>query len=176
MLYAAYPASSAPSGSSSTTRTSIPTTAFIHAVLFLLPAVVIALPKPSPPSMNLDIFTGFSAIINTWVSLIFVALQFYPQYLELRRQAGDPGALSLLTLGIQAVVLILLAVRWLQRLGAPTWGRQAAPASYWFQWGWLPFNYIVGGVGCTVLLGMYLWARRGGGRVRIVGEETTLLI
>jgi len=125
--------------------------------------------------MNLDIFTGFSAIINTWVSLIFVALQFYPQYLELRRQAGDPGALSLLTLGMQAVVLILMAVRWLQRLGAPTWGRQAAPASYWFQWGWLPFNYIVGGVGCAVLLGIYLRARRGG-MVRIVGEETPLLI
>src|ERR1700722_15119272 len=175
MLYAAYSASSAPSASSTTTRTSIPTTAFIHAALFLLPAIVIALPKPLPPSMNVDIFTGFSAIINTWASLIFVTLQFYPQYLELRRRAGDPGALSLLTLGMQAVVLILIAVRWLQRLGAPTWGRQAAPASHWFQWGWLPFNYIVGGAGCTVLLGMYLRARRGG-RVRIGEEETLLLI
>src|SRR5437016_3615843 len=126
MLYAVYPASSAPSASSSSiTRISIPTTAFIHAALFLLPAVVIALPKPSPPLMGPAIFTGFSAIVNTWVSLIFVAIQFYPQYLELRRQAGDPGALSLLTLGMQVVVLILVAVRWLQRLGGPTWGRQA---------------------------------------------------
>ena len=54
-------------------------------------------------------------------------------------------------------------------------GHQAVPASYWFQWGWLPFNYIVGGVGCAVLLGMYLPARCGG-RVRIVEEETPLLI
>lgn len=124
--------------------------------------------------MGLDIFIGFSLIVNTWVSLVLVVLQFYPQYREFRRQAGDPGALSLLTLGVQAVVLILVAVRWLQRLGAPTWGRQTAPATLWFQWGWLPLNYIVGGIGCAILLGMYLRAGRPY-QVQIAGEETPLL-
>lgn len=173
VLYATYPSSHQLSPGL-TARSSIAIIAFIHATLFLFPAAAIALPKPSPHEMAADIFTGFGAIVNTWVSLVFVALQFYPQYVELRRQPGAPGALSLLALGMQALVLIAMAVRWLQRLGAPTWGNQAAPATLWYQWGWLPANFLLNGIGCAILLWMYLSARRGGG-VGLAGEERPLL-
>lgn len=169
LLYATYPSSRQPSPA----RSSIALIAFIHAAIFLFPAVAIALPKPSPHEMGIDIFTGFSAIVNTWVSLVFVALQFYPQHIELRRQAGTPGALSLLALGMQAWVLVIVAVRWLQRLGAPTWGGQAAPVTLWYQWGWLPMNYFINGIGCAVLLGMYLRSRHEG-RVGFAEERPLL--
>jgi hypothetical protein len=141
-------------------KTKIGATIFAHAALFLFPAVVIALPTPSTPSFSEDLFIGFSAIINTWVALLFVILQFYPQISEYRRLNGDPGVLSLLSIGMQAIVYFLLAVRWLLRLGHTTWGNKHAPLSYWYQWGWLPCNYLIHGIGCLILLALYLRASR----------------
>ncbi|KAF2832442.1 hypothetical protein CC86DRAFT_377606 [Ophiobolus disseminans] len=159
----------------SPSRTMLSATTFTHFVIFTLPAILIALPTPSAPTLERDIFTGFSAIVNTWVSSLFVILQFYPQYLELQRSHGDPGVLSLLALCMQGVVFVLLGVRWLQRLGASTWGGQSAPLSMWFQWGWLPFNYFVGALGEVALLVLYSRARRPRGSLQ-AGEETPLMM
>lgn len=148
--------------------------AFVQAALFLFSAAVIALPKLSPHHMGVDLFTGFSVIVNTWVSLAFVALKFHPQYVELRRQVGTPGALSLLALGLQRLVLVMMATWWLQRLGAPTWEDQVPPPTSWYQWGWLPMNYLLNGIGCAILLGMSLRTGRGG--VRLTGEQRRLFV
>jgi hypothetical protein len=137
--------------------------------------MMIAFPKPSPHEFGTDLFVGFSFIVNTWVALFFVLFQFYPQYLELRRMSGDPGVVSLLSLGLQAFVILAVAVRWLLRLGAPTWGNRPAPLSLWYQWGALPFNYILHGIGCAILLAAYLATVHRGGRHGVVGEEAPLL-
>jgi hypothetical protein len=140
----------------SKTKLSIGTFVLAHAALFLLPAIMIALPTPSPPSFGQDMFTGFNAVLNTWVSLLFVILQFYPQISKYRRLEGDPGVLSLLSTGMQAIVLLLLAIRWQLRLGHITWGNRVTPAIYWYQWGWLPFKYVIHSVGCLILLALYM--------------------
>jgi uncharacterized membrane protein YidH (DUF202 family) len=155
-------------------RTTIATTLFIHATLFLFPAVAIALPTASSNSWGNSLFTGFSIVFNTWLALFLAVLQFWPQFLEYRRRSGAPGVLSLLMLGIQAIVLIVLAGRWLQRLGPTTWGSQLVPFWYWFQWGWLPFIYLIYGIVYACLLALYLLDGRGrdSTRVGIVREET----
>lgn len=161
--------------SSTGTRVQVSVSTFVHAALFLFPAIAIAWPKSSrsPPDMAQDIFAGFLLIFNTWISLVFVTLRFFPQYRALRRQFGDPDALSLLSLGTQGLVLILVAVRWFQRLGTPRWGHGTIPFTLWFQWGWLPFTYIVDGIGSFILLGMYLKASRR--QEDVVGEQSPLL-
>lgn len=142
--FAFYPSSSRPaSPSSNKAGSAIAAIAFAHAALFLFPAMLIALPKPSPREMGNAIFIGFTLIVNTWIALFFVLWQFYPQYLEIRRMSGATGALSLLSLAFQAVVIIAVAVRWLLRLGTPTWGEQSVPLWYWYKWGNLSFSYIL---------------------------------
>jgi hypothetical protein len=125
--------------------------------------MLIALPKPSPREMGTAIFIGFTLIVNTWVALVFVLWQFYPQFLEMMHMSGAPGALSLLSPPLQAVVVVAVAVRWLLRLGAPTWRDQPVPQWYWYKWGNLSFSYILHGIGCAMLLGAYLVTRHRGG-------------
>jgi hypothetical protein len=158
IIFAAH-ASNSRSGSVFSARYGIPAIAFLHAALFLLPVAVIALPKPSPHDWGIDIFSGLSVIVNIPVSLIFIAVQFYPQILELRRSNGSPGALSLLSLGIRAVAALALALRWLQRLGQPTWPSGYGTLTLWLRWGWQSFNYQVDGIGCAILLGLYAATR-----------------
>ena len=120
---------------------------------------------------------GFTTIVNTWVGLLFVLLQFYPQFLEMKRMAGASGSLSLLSLSLQAVVFLAVAVRLLLRLGPPTWGDQNAPLWYWYQWGELPFPYVIHAIGCAILVVAYLITRRSrdkGGDFQI-GEGRPLL-
>ena len=175
-LFGSYPCHSRPeSFSNNKANTAIAAIAFTHAALFLFPAMFIALPEPSPREMGTAIFIGFTLIVNTWVALFFVLWQFYPQYLEMRRISGAPGALSVVSLALQAVVIIAIAVRWLLRLGAPTWGDQSVPLWYWYKWGNLPFNYILHGIGCAVLLSAYLVTWHGGGRHDLETEEAPLL-
>lgn len=83
---------------------------FVHAALFPLHAVAIVLSRPIIHKMGTSIFVGFSAIFNTWISLFFVTLQFYPQLLEFRRLSGSQGSLSPVSLGIRAMMLLLVAV------------------------------------------------------------------
>ena len=144
------------SDSSFAGRNIYPAYAFVHATLSLFPALAIALPALSPRRMDTSIFIRFSFIFPSWLSLVFLVSQFFSQFLEFKDMSGSPGSLSLSSFGVRAVTTILVAVRWLQRLGAPTWHPlYAAPLTMWFEWGWLPFNYVIEGTGCAILFGMY---------------------
>jgi hypothetical protein len=159
-----------------TSRAGISATVLVHAAIFVFPAMAITLPRPAPHHLGADIFLGFSAMFNPWVGLIFVILQFYPQYLEMQRASGAPGTLSIHWLGYQAVAIIAVAIRWQLRLGEPTWGDQSAPQWYWYQWGGLPLRYFIHGVGSALLLVLYLVAGRGDGLLGISSEQTPLLV
>ena len=77
----------------------------------------------------------------------------------------DPGALSLGSLALQAVVLGAVAARWLLRLGAPPFLEKplACPLGYhylaylhyWYSWAQLSFSYVLHGIECVVLLAAY---------------------
>jgi hypothetical protein len=65
-VFASYPSGSNLAGlSSSKASTAIAAIVFAHAVLFLFPAVLIALPSPTPREMGTAIFIGFTLIVNT---------------------------------------------------------------------------------------------------------------
>lgn len=182
---------------SSMSRSSIAGANFVHAALFLIPAISITLPKPSNISGNfgLSIVAGLSYQINNWIGLFCVVLQFYPQYIEMKRMLGDPGALSLLSLGLQALALTGVAVRWFLRFGSLTEDFIMPPAeelrraplmvrwcTIWleglwedYKWAALPINYILHSVGCAVLLRTYLLAGRGHGVLGLESEEAPLL-
>ena len=135
----------------------------LHYHLFLFTAV--ALPRleieRSPLNkMGIDILIDISSFVNTRMSLVFGILQFYPQLIEFRLASSIPGSLSLLSLGLRAVVMLAIAGRGFQRLGAPRFGEGArrVPLRFWYQWGWLPFSYLIEGIGCALLVGMYLRA------------------
>ena len=131
----------------------------------------------SPLEMGIDMIFGISGYVNTWMSLLFVILQFYPQLVECRSMSGSPDSLSLLSLGLRAVVMLAVAVRWFQRLGPPRFGKGDArpPLMQWYEWGWLPFNYIIEGIGCALLVGMYLRAGWMGATLNIAGNETPVV-
>ena len=129
--------------------------------------MVIALPEPSPRDMGIGMFVGFSLVVNTWVALFCVVVQFVLQYFEMRRMDGEPGALSLVSLAMQSVVMLAVGWRWLLRLGKPTWeeGREKVKMTRWlwwellrewYQWGFLAFNYLIHGTGCAILVGAYI--------------------
>ena len=109
-------------------------------------------------------------MVNTWASLVFVALQFYSQILGFRRISGSPGLLSLLSLGIRAVVTVAVAARWFRRLGPPTWEDRYTSPTLWHQGDWPPFNYVIEGIGCAVLVGLYVRAGQMGGSVECSGR------
>lgn len=151
----------------------------VHTALFLVTAIYPTLPESdrSFREMDTDMLVGISGYVNTWMSLVFVILQFYPQLLECRSMSGSPGSLSLLSLGLRAVVMLAVAVRWLQRLGPPKFakGDGRPPLAQWYRWGWLPFNYIIEGIGCALLVGMYLQAGWMGATSNIAGDETPVV-
>ena len=164
-LHASYPTIARPGSlSSNRTANSVAAMAFGHATIFLFPAMIIALPRAPARDWGNMLFVGFSLLVNTWIALFIVIFQFYPQYLEMRRMSGSPGSLSLLFLALQAVVILAVAIRWLLRLGPPTWEEPSVPLWYWYKWGNLPFSYILHAIGCAILLAAYLvTGRRGEG-------------
>ena len=64
--------------------------AFLHAVIVVLPAVAIALPKSSSPSWNTGIPTGLIGMANRVVAPVFMFLQFHAQVQEFRHQNREP--------------------------------------------------------------------------------------
>lgn len=105
--------------------------AFLHAAVVVLPAVAIALPKPSPPSWNTGIPTGLLGMANRIVAPVFILLQFNTQIREFRRQNGELGRLSMLSIGLQALVMALVSVRWFVRLGLPHYDRGDVDKMTW---------------------------------------------
>jgi hypothetical protein len=151
--------------------------AFIHAAIVLFPAIAIALPKPSPHSWETDVPMALITMTN-----IFVLLQFYTQYREYRRQSGNPGALSILSLAFQPPVMAILAIRWFIRLGVLPWVPRHTYGPYFalwvwdsvralYAWGMLAINFSVYVAGCVLLLALYSLS----GRSRADGELAPLL-
>lgn len=130
--------------------------------------------RSHPNMMGIDMLNGISGFFNTWMSLIFVILQFYWQFLEFHLVSGSPGSLSLPSLALRAVVLLAVAVRWFQRLGPPNSGEGDGSVSLrlWYQWSWLPINCMIEGIGFALLVGMYLRAGWMGATLNLAGEGT----
>jgi hypothetical protein len=148
------------------------TQAFIYAAIVLFPAVYIALPRPSPHSWETDVPMALITMTNMAVAPIFVLLQFYTQFREYRRQSGNPGALSMLSLAFQAPVISILAIRWFIRLGVLPWVPRHTYGPYFalwvwdsvralYAWGMLAINFAVYVAGCILLLAFYSLSGRG---------------
>jgi hypothetical protein len=84
--------------------TNIAAIAFVYAALFLVLVVFIAPPRPSPQDFGTALFVGLITISNTSAGLVFVSLQFSPQYREMRRISSAPRSSSLFSLALQAAV------------------------------------------------------------------------
>ncbi|KAK3053987.1 hypothetical protein LTR09_004763 [Extremus antarcticus] len=97
---------------------------------------------------------------NRIVAPCFIVLQFFAQLREMVNQNGNPGALSLLSIGLQMPTATVLGYRWLLRLGHPTWPPLPAPVSLWYEWGFPAINYVAHAVGCALLLAGYLLTAR----------------
>lgn len=159
---------------------------FLHAVIVVLPAVAIALPKPSPPSWNIGIPTALIGMANRFVAPVFIFLQFYVQVQEFRRQNREPGTLSLLSLVLQALVLAFVSVRCFIRLGSPHYDRGDVDKmplvvhlldtlQILYACGTLAINYAVCAVGYTLLICCYVLGRRSEEVVFVDGERSRLL-
>lgn len=147
----------------------------LHYHLFLFTAFALTQLKIERSPLNMmgiDVLIDISVFVNTRMSLVFVILQFYPQILEYYLMYGSPGSLSLHSLGLRAVVMLAIAGREFQRLVAPNGGEGArhVPLRLWYWWGWLPFSWMIEGIGCALLVGMYLRAGWMGAALNIAGE------
>jgi hypothetical protein len=140
--------------------------AFLHAAAVLFPAVAIVLPTPSPHSWETDVPTALITMTNMIMAPLFLLLQFSAQFREYRRQSGNPGALSLLSLSIQVLVMSVLAIRLFIRLGTPPWVPRHNYGPYFalwvwdslqalYSWGMLAINYTVCVMGYFFLLSLY---------------------
>lgn len=125
--------------------------AALHAAVVLLPAVAMAVPKPSRHAMGKDIMMGFILITNTYSSPILLALQFYAQF---RAASSNRTYLAL-----QIPVKVLLARRWYLRLGAHSWGHLPDSPNTWYSWGFHWMNYLAEATGYA---GMLVWSILGG--------------
>jgi hypothetical protein len=125
--------------------------------------------------MGTGIMIGFVNTTNLVVTPTFVILQFWPQFLEMRRSGAEPGTLSLLSLGLQATAMTSVAIRWLLRLGSPVWAPKPAPVWLYYTWGMYSFNYFLYAIGCAVLLAAYLFTSKKDGMHGGAGERAPLL-
>lgn len=135
--------------------------------------------------MGTDTLMALINMTNLVVAPLFAILQFYAQYRELRRQDGNPGALSLLSVFIQLLVTALVAYRWLLRLGTPNWPRgdeDLMPFAMWvwdefklyYMWGMIVWSYAIHAMGCLFLLVCYNSILRHQGHA-VDAERTSLL-
>jgi hypothetical protein len=122
---------------------------------------------------------------NRVVAPVSSLLQFYAQIKELRRQNSKPGSLSLLSLGLQALVVALVSARWFVRLGLPHYDpgdvdkmplvvRLLETLPILYAWGMLAINYAACAIGYTLLICCYAFARHSEGFV--VDEERSRLL
>jgi hypothetical protein len=116
--------------------------------------------KPAGHSWDRGILIALINMSNLMVAPCFVVLQFVAQFWEMRAQNGNPGALSLLSIGLQVLTSAALGYRWFLRIGNPTWGNLPASAWLWYQWSFPAINYVAHAVGCAFLLACYVFAAR----------------
>lgn len=148
----------------------------LHAAAVLLPAVVLSLPSPDHHgNFSKGLAIAFITMSTFVVVPCSIAIQFVAQFNTMRNHHGDPGAFSLLSLGIQAVAMLFLGIRWFLRIGQPTWGNLPAPMRLWYQWAFTPTNFVLCAIGCVALLACYAFAGRTSARESWLDDRTPLL-
>lgn len=135
--------------------------------MVVVPAVAITLPKPSGDLFGHGLVVGLTNIVNCYVAPFSILVQFFAQCAEYRCRNGQPGAFSLSSACLQALVMALIATRLFIRMGSkPHYHRgdmDIMPwsmylwdlVSIWYSWGMLAFNYAAVAVGWAVLLFCY---------------------
>ena len=134
-----------------------------YIVIFLLPILLIALPKPSRYDLGIGWFFGFTSFYHIPATLVLVITQFVPQIALAWRLRHDlkSTSISIWTLGSQMILFALLAISWRLRLGTIGTGWTSewtirGPTDWYEQMGWRYFNYAVFAVGQAVLFVIYI--------------------
>lgn len=125
----------------------------------------------------LAFFVGCSVILLAPLSTALAISQAIPELLTLRR-LGSPQALSIVSLGSQIFIFILLAVSWDARLRPSAMKRAPATATGWYQFGgWIIANYGITAVVDLIILLAAISASQdlSMGTFGIEGERTPLL-
>lgn len=156
-------------------RQTISTIAFLHCAAVVVPAISIALPRPKAHNFELDVGMALIHMSNQVVAPLSIVLHFIAQLRESKSQHGESGALSLIALGIQVVVIAVLGVRWFLRLGRPVWGDGPVAMRSWYEWGFLAINYVLHAILCAFLLACYIFMGRRGSRHSELDERAPLL-
>jgi len=115
-----------------------------------------------------------------------IFVQLCAQFREFRHQNGEPECSSLLSLGLQALVMALVSVRLVIRLGRPHYERGDFDKMPWvirmwetlpilYEWGMLAINYAACAIGHALLFCCYTLSQHGDGivlereRARLIG-------
>lgn len=142
-----------------------------YIAFFTLLHTAVAMLPPYPimryGAENLDL--GMSAILQvlTWAGTNITApfalsIELVAQYWEMGAQLGNPGALSLSSLGLQTVAFAMLSCRWFQRIGRPIdcdprlkFYSPGFYLQYQYEWSFCAANYAMQAFVCTLLWNGY---------------------
>lgn len=127
----------------------------IHTLVFMLIPAYIALAKATKHDYATDIFLGILQMSNFAITPCLIILQFLMQLCQNKLNNGNPGALSLLSIGLKMLAFAALSIRWLLRTGSPTWGRLPAPIWLWYSWAFPAANYALQAVSAGLILASY---------------------
>lgn len=94
---------------------------------------------------------------NEKIAPLTLAAQLVVQFRELRSCDGRPGALSRVSLFLQMISVSILGARWYLRLGSRDGMRGDGPIEWrlLYQWGFLPFNFMLQALVYATLLAFY---------------------
>ena len=134
-----------------------------YIVIFLSPAVLIALPTPSQFDFSIGAFLGFTSFYHVPATLVLVTTQALPQIALAWRLRHDlkSTSISVWTLGSQTILFALLGISWRLRLGiiGAGWTSEwtiKGPADWYELIGWRCFNYAIFAIGQAVLFVTYI--------------------
>lgn len=96
-------------------RKTILTIILLYITMGLFPAALYTFPEASARVAPDPVYAVLE-LLNIAVATFGVVIQFIAQFAELRRQHGDPGSLSLLSLCLQIPIMAALAARWYLRI------------------------------------------------------------
>jgi hypothetical protein len=144
-----------------------------HTIGLLLPtAIHILWAWPHTPSNGFEIWPVHMMVMpQKYAAPTLICQQLLEQHVELNRDTATSSGTTLLMLCVQSFVLIYLGVRWMARLPAierrgewrDFWRQPLLPVDYlllqvWciYDWGLLPFNYMLQGLATLAVLTNHL--------------------
>jgi hypothetical protein len=136
-----------------------------HGLIWVLPAIWIALQPASQMSWGSSIFVGICDMICIPVSIVLVIWQFPSQIKALlaMEETVDASSLSTWTLAIQTITFILVGISWMYRLGYRGKGFNRVPYgivdpfTWYYISSWPYINNVILGVGQGVFFLTYLY-------------------